>query len=180
MDEEESDKPYIDSYSRNNPHKYSGDYGPYFPSFTMAAFAVYLRITKISRKHFTLLLRILRHQHFKVDDLPNSYTRTRQALSNLPSLPLQVRKLACDKRKGAGRANQETALVYSYSVSDVLHRALTTPSLSSRMYFGPGLKTREPREFWEGALWMESSLFGVDEINMNGQLEIMNSHMIYF
>jgi hypothetical protein len=158
----------INSYSKGIPQVYSGKYGPLFSSFSVAAFATFVRTTKMSRKDFTLLLKILQHPDFSVSDLPKSYAEARGALSNLPILPLHVRELPCNQQKGSGRSGKSLAQVYAYSVSDVLCRALSIPSLISQMYFGPGVKVHKPCEFWEGQLWMESCLFGVDQVIHNG------------
>jgi len=124
-------------------------------------------MTKMSRRHFNTLLRILRHQHFKVADLPKSYANARHAFENVPTLPIHLRHLQINKK---GRSNEKTAPVYTHSLMDLLHRILSTPSIMSRMYFGPGVRVHEPMEFWQGTLWMESSLFGVSEIVVKGLL----------
>ena len=136
----------------------------------MTAFSVFLRTTRMSRHHFTTLLRILRHRHFKSSDLPKSYVHAKSAISNLPTLPLHKRSLAINNRRGSGRSVQGTATVYTHSISDILCRALSSPSLATRMYFRPAVKVHRPKEFWHGAMWMESSLFGVDVLTVEGGL----------
>ena len=160
----------ISNYSNHSQYVYSGEYGPYFNSFTMAAFSVFLRMTKMSRRHFSTLLRILRHQHFKVADLPQPYADARRAFANIPTLPIHVRHLRVDKKKGSGRSDEKTTPVYTHSLTDILCHVLSTPSLVSHMHFGPGVRVHEPTEFWHGTLWMESPLFGVSEVVVKGQL----------
>jgi hypothetical protein len=139
-------------------------------SFTMSAFSIFLRMSQLSRNHSTILLRILRHHQFKVDDLPASYADARRAISNVPTLPLNIRHLPANKRKGSGRSNEDFKLVYTHSLSGLLHRALSAPSLGPRMYFGPGIKVERPKELWHGTLWMESSLFGASEVSVDGKV----------
>jgi hypothetical protein len=141
----------------------------------MAAFSIFVRTSKISRRNFDLLLRILRHRHFDISDLPKSYAHARRTFSNIPTLPLEVRQIHINKRKGSGRSRQETVKVYTHSVKDLLKRVLSVPSLFSRMYFGPGIKVHEPCEFWHGTLWMESCLFGALKVEINGRLEQWDS-----
>jgi hypothetical protein len=137
----------------------------------MAAFSIFLRISKISRRNFDLLLRILGHRHFNIADLPKSYAHARRAFCNIPTLPLEVRQVHINKRKGSGRSGHEIVKVYTHSVKDLLMRVLSVSSLFSRMYFGPGIKVHEPCEFWHGTLWMESCLFGALNLEINGRLK---------
>jgi hypothetical protein len=58
---------------------------------------------------------------------------------------------------------------YCYSIKDILHRALSTTSLASAMYFGPAVKVRKPKEFWHGTLWRQSPLFGEDLATVRGE-----------
>jgi hypothetical protein len=141
-----------------------------FDSFTMSAFSIFLRTSQLSRKNFTILLRILRHHQFNVADLPGSYVDARRTLSDIPTLPLHVRSLPSNKRKGSGRSDEEFKQVYTHSLSALLRQALTAPSLGPQMYFGPGIKVEKPKELWHGTLWMESSLFGAGEVSIDGKL----------
>ena len=100
-----------------------------FDSFTMSMLSVFLHTSNLSRRHFTALLQILCHRQFKVNNLPKSYIDARHALSNVPTLPLHVHYLPVNKWKGSGRSNEEVKPVYTHSLSDLLHRALSAPSL---------------------------------------------------
>ncbi|CAG8836218.1 33307_t:CDS:2, partial [Gigaspora margarita] len=50
--------------------------------------------------------------------------------------------------------------VYYFSLLNYLQHMLKNPSISSKLYFGPGVLLESDKELWEGNLWAESPLFG--------------------
>ncbi|CAG8590623.1 10639_t:CDS:2, partial [Dentiscutata heterogama] len=50
--------------------------------------------------------------------------------------------------------------VYYFSLIEHLQRILKNPSLSSQLYFEPGIFSKSCEELWEGNLWAESPFFG--------------------
>ena len=169
----ESDNDWEDIDQVYKPQKnyavpdFQGPYGPYFPSYTSAAFSIFLKISQISRQHFNTFLEILRHDEFRVQDIPQSHKQCLRLLRSLPSLPIRLRHLPVT---GNGtRSSSTTEPTYSYNVSDIVLRVLSTPYLRDHMHFGPGLKVSKPREFYHGLLWHESPMFGDENIrNENG------------
>lgn len=133
-----------------------------FPNFTIMALSIYLRISKTSKKDFSSLLKILRSSSFNQQDLPRSYKACRQHLRKIDSLPIRIHKAPI-------KTTNEIIEVHDYSIKDILHRALSTPSLVSAMYFGPAVKVKKPKEFWHGTLWRQSPLFGEDMVNVDGK-----------
>lgn len=158
-DDEQDQNFYESSYDSANKST-----GPNlnFPNFTTAALSIYLRVSKTSRKDFSSLLKILRNTKFSQKDLPPSYKACRRYLRELDSIPIRMHVVtASDSTK-----NTE---VYFYSVKDILHRALSSPSLVSKMYFGPAINVEKPKEFWHGSLWRQSPLFGDDTVDVKGK-----------
>jgi hypothetical protein len=135
-----------------------------FPNFTTAALSVYLRISKTSRRDFSTLLKILQDPAFSQKDLPSSFKACRRYLRKLKSLPIQTRKVTSKNLYGVAK----TIEINSYSIKDILFRALSTPSLASKMYFGPAVKVQRPKEFWHGSLWCQSPLFGESTVVVRG------------
>ena len=139
---------------------FEGAYGPYFPTYTAAAFAIFLSVSHMSRSNFNTLIQILKHPEFSVGDLPSSFNACKQFLYGLPTLPIHVRKLHIDKEHSyITKAISSSA--YHHSIGDIIHRILSSP-LRNDLYFGPGLKVDKPSELWHGTLWRESPLFGAD------------------
>lgn len=138
-----------------------GDTSSVFPNFTVAALSVYLRVSKTSRNDFSALLKILRDPEFSQKDLPLSFKACRRYLRKLKSLPIQARKIVSKNSPGLTEVN-------TYSIKDIIHRALSTPSLASEMYFGPAIKVQRPKEFWHGSLWRQSPLFGESTVVVRG------------
>lgn len=116
-----------------------------------------------------MLLRILRHSDFRLEDVPSSYKQCRTYLSSLPSLPIRVRDLQLNKKDLPTGIPSAITPVYSYSVKDVLLRALQMPSIASQMYFGIGRKAMKSKEFWHGEIWRESPLFGESIVHLKGR-----------
>ncbi|CAG8855683.1 18570_t:CDS:2, partial [Gigaspora margarita] len=50
--------------------------------------------------------------------------------------------------------------VYFFSLIEHLQCILKNPSLSSQLYFGPGVFSKSCKELWEGDFWAKSPLFG--------------------
>jgi len=69
-------------------------------------------------------------------------------------------------RDGAMSLPLATELTYSYNISNIILRVLSTRYLCDRMYFGPGLKVDKPREFYHGSLWRESLMFGDENVEI--------------
>lgn len=155
---------YTSSYMNGNAKNFGGKYGPFFPSFAAAALSVYLRTSKTRRRDFSTLLRLLRHPDFRLKDIPSSYKQCRTYLGRLPTLPIRVRDLRLNEKDSLA-----TTPVYSYSVKDILLRALRTPSVASQMYFGVGRKVMKSKEFWHGEIWRESPLFGESMVHLKGR-----------
>jgi hypothetical protein len=140
---------------------FNGSYFPYFPSYTMAAMSFFLANSRLSRRKFNALLRIQKHPEFRLSDLPSSYNQCKKLLHGLPMLPIHTRNLTRDKE--SSYVDKKTVVpAYHHSVTDIIHRVLSTPSLRNEMYFGAGMKVEEPKEFFHGMVWRESPLFGAD------------------
>ena len=127
-------------------------------------FSVYFRTSKTSRRDFSTLLKILQDPAFSQKDLPSSFKACRRYLRKLKSLPIQTRKVTSKNPYGL----VETIEVNSYSIKDIIHRALSTHSLASEMYFGPAIKVQRPKEFWHGRLWRQSPLFSESTVVVQG------------
>jgi hypothetical protein len=140
---------------------FEGTYGPYYPTYTAAAFSIFLSVSGISRANFDTLLQILKHSEFRVADLPSSYKACKRLQAGLPTLPTYNQDLPIDKEH-SHITEDISSPAYHHSISDIVHRILSTPSLRKDLYFGPGIKVDNPSEFWHGTLWRESSLFGAD------------------
>jgi len=123
---------------------FTGNYSPYFLSYTTAALSLFLANSRVNRSKFNSLLRILRHSEFQVSDLPSSYNQCKKFLQGLPMLPIHIR----DKES-------------SYVNKTPWYRLIT---IQSRMYLGAGMKVEEPKEFFHGTIWRESPLFGADHV----------------
>ena len=62
--------------------------------------------------------------------------------------------------KNTPSTTKDSKRVYYFSLIEHLQRILENPSLSSQLYFGPGILSKSCKELWEGNLWAESPLFG--------------------
>lgn len=62
---------------------------------------------------------------------------------------------------------ESTRKAFTISPLTHLEHILNNPILISNMYFGPGVVTKERREFWHGELWQDSPMFGEHEIRSN-------------
>lgn len=136
-----------------------------FSNFTTAALSVYLRVSKTSKHDFSTLLKILQDHEFSQKDVPSSFKACRRYIRGLKSLPVQARTIVSKDLHGLTEVE-----VNIYSIKDILYRALSAPSLASKMYFGPAIKVKKPKEFWHGRLWRQSSLFGEDTVFVRGIL----------
>ena len=58
--------------------------------------------------------------------------------------------------KSTPSTTKDSKRVYYFSLIEHLQLILKNPSLSSQLYFGPGILSKS----WEGDLWAESPLFG--------------------
>jgi hypothetical protein len=140
---------------------FTGNYFPYFPSYTMAAMSFFLANSRLSRRNFNSLLRILKHSEFQLSDLPLSYNQCKKLLYGLPMLPIHTRNLT--RNKESSYVDKKTMVpAFHHSVMDIIHRVLSTPSLRNEMYFGAGMKVESPKEFFHGTIWRESPMFGAD------------------
>jgi hypothetical protein len=153
---------FIPSFRKGAKRNYHGPYGPYFPNYTAAAMSLFLLTAKLSRKNFNLLVRILTHPEFNKNHVPSSYKSAKRLLRGIPCLPIRLRNLPLTSNSSNSNRTR-LAPTYTYSVEDILRRQFQTPSLRDAMYFGPGHKTSQPREFWHGELWRQSPLFGARE-----------------
>ena len=149
---------YIPSFRKGSKRNYHGHYGPYFPNYTAAAMSLFLLSAKLSTKQFNLLVSILSHPEFNKSHLPPSYKAAKKLLRGIPCLPIHLRNLPIKWTSNQHKTKFVPA--YTYTVEDILKRQLESPSLRGAMYFGPGRKTSQPREFWDGELWRQSPLFG--------------------
>ena len=59
---------------------------------------------------------------------------------------------------------KEVTRAYYFSLIEHLKRILQNPTISSKLYFGPGIYSEICKEFWHGELWAESPLFGQSKI----------------
>lgn len=165
-DSESNDESNIPNH-RPQP-TFEGAYGPYYPTYTAAAFSIFLSTSGLSRAAFDTLLKIIKHPEFRVADLPSSYKACKQLQAGLPTLPIYTQKLPIDK--GHSHVTKDiSSSAYHHSIGDIVHRILSTPSLWKDLYFGPGMKVANSSEFWHGTLWRESTLFGANSVCANGR-----------
>ncbi|CAG8639348.1 5431_t:CDS:2, partial [Ambispora leptoticha] len=71
--------------------------------------------------------------------------------------------------KNTPSTSKDSNRVYYFSLIEHIQRMLKNPSISSHLYFGPGILSKSCEELWEGDLWAESPLFGQSNlITMQG------------
>ena len=62
--------------------------------------------------------------------------------------------------------SKDSKIAYQLSVSDIIYYVLNNPSMFKHMYFGSGIDSETKSEYWHGALWGESPLFGENQITI--------------
>lgn len=77
----------------------------------------------------------------------------------LPLMKIQSHVIPINT-KNTPSTTKDSKRVYYFSLIEHLQRILKNPSLSSQLYFGPGIFSKSCEELWEGDLWAESPLFG--------------------
>jgi hypothetical protein len=154
--------------NRRSKPTFEGAYGPYYPTYTAAAFSIFLSTSGLSRTDFDTLLKILKHPEFRVAELPSSYKACKQLQAGLPTLPVHTQKLPIDKEHSHVTKDTSSS-AYHHSIGDIVHRIISTPSLWKNLYFGPGMKVANSSEFWHGTIWRESALFGAESVCANGR-----------
>ncbi|CAG8758812.1 42705_t:CDS:10, partial [Gigaspora margarita] len=123
-----------------------------FDNFTNLAMFIWATKYMTSTAAYHDLVQILRHPKFDVNHLP----------TNLQSLKKQREQLPLMK-------------IHTPSTN------IKNPSLSSQLYFGPGIFSKSREELWEGNLWAESPLFGQPNLSTAQELYLVeesNSFLI--
>lgn len=134
-----------------------GQYGPHFSSYTSAAFSVFLAVSRLPRRTYSALIRVIRHPHFLPSDVP-SYSQAKRLLRGVRTITTHIRNLPV-KTAASGKTSTPA---YSHSVVGIIKRAMESQILRSHMFFGAGQRVEYAREIYHGDLWKESPLFGSD------------------
>jgi hypothetical protein len=140
--------------SSENPQ---GQNGPHFSSYTSAAFSVFLAVSRLPRRTYNALIRVIRHPHFLPSDVP-SYSQAKRLLRGVRTITTHIRNLPV-KTAASGKTSTPA---YSHSVVGIIKRAMESQTLRSHMFFGAGQRVEYAREIYHGDLWKESPLFGSD------------------
>jgi hypothetical protein len=112
-----------DKFNIPNCHSqptFEGAYGPYYPTYTAAAFSIFLSTSGLSRADFDTLLKILKHPEFRVAELPSSYKACKQLQAGLPTLPVHTQKLPIDKEHSHVTKDTSSS-AYHHSIGDIVH-----------------------------------------------------------
>ena len=81
----------------------------------------------------------------------------------LPLIEIRSHKVPVNVHKTPS-TTKEVTRAYYFSLIEHLKRILQNPTISSKLYFGPGIYSEICKEFWHGELWAESPLFGQSKI----------------
>ena len=112
-------------------------------------------------------MRILTHKDFRTDDVVSNVRRLRKMRQRLPLLKMSEHPVHISNKQTPS-TSEPVKSAYSISLLDYISRVLSTPSLASEMYFGPGVLMERRSEFWHGRIWHESPLFGQDSVKIRG------------
>ncbi|CAG8757900.1 12476_t:CDS:2 [Gigaspora margarita] len=66
--------------------------------------------------------------------------------------------------KNTPSTSKDSARVYYFSLIEHIQHILKNPTLSSYLYFGPGVFSKSCKELWEGDLWAKSPLFSLPNL----------------
>ncbi|CAG8849825.1 34035_t:CDS:2, partial [Gigaspora margarita] len=105
------------------------------------------------------LIQILLHPNFEKNHLTINLQKLKKQREHLPLMKIQSHMVPISAKNTPSTTKNFTR-VYFFSLIKHLQRILKNPSLSSQLYFGPGVFSKSCEELWEGDLWAESPLFG--------------------
>jgi len=162
----------LDDRPIENPQDHCGHR---FPSYTYAAFSIFLAVSRLSRRSYSTLVQIVQHPNFSVPNVP-SYSQAKRLLREVRTIPTYVHNLPVVKTNSSEGTSKVTTPAYLHSVTDIIKRAMESEILRTHMYFGAGQRVDNAQEFYHGDLWKESPLFGVDSVvNLEGTYEQLNN-----
>ena len=84
----------------------------------------------------------------------------------LPLIPIKTHSIKINQKKTSS-TSKNTKNCYYLSIYDIIWNILNDPLLYNTLYFGPGIKVEEKKEYWHGDLWAESPLFDQNKIIIN-------------
>jgi len=105
------------------------------------------------------LIQILLHPKFERNHLITNLQSLKKQREQLPLMEIKSHVIPINTKDTPSTAKDSTR-VYYFSLIEHIRRILKNPSLSSQLYFGPGIFSKSCEELWEGDLWAESPLFG--------------------
>ena len=91
--------------------------------------------------------------------------RFRTWRQRLSILPISARSISISSKKTPS-TSKDSKIAYQLSVSDIIYYVLNNPSIFKHMYFSSGIDFETKSEYWHGALWEESPLFGENQITI--------------
>ncbi|CAG8749843.1 13111_t:CDS:2, partial [Dentiscutata erythropus] len=106
-----------------------------------------------------MTLQILRYPKFDINHLPTNLQSLKKQCKQLPLMKIHSYMVPINIKSTPSTIKDSTR-VYYFSLIEHLQQILKNSSLSSQLYFGPGIFSKSCEELWEGDLWAESPLFG--------------------
>ncbi|RIB26740.1 hypothetical protein C2G38_2029970 [Gigaspora rosea] len=127
--------------------------------------AIFVWATKymISTAAYQDLIQILLHPQFEKKHLTTNLQCLKKQREQLPLMKIQSHMVPINT-KNTPSTSKDSTRAYYFSLIEHIQRILNNPSLSSHLYFGPGIFSNSCEELWEGDLWAESPLFGLPNI----------------
>jgi hypothetical protein len=141
----------------------NGEFAPYFNNYTTTALFCWIQKHNVSTKAYEDLVDIIHNPQFEPTHVVKNIRRFQSWRKRLPLLPIITKSITISPKKTPSTL-RSSKLSYQLSISEIIWHVLNNPMLMRHMYFGPGIDSDIKSEFWHGALWGESPLFGQDEI----------------
>src|SRR6266487_5556855 len=164
--EEEEQRQIVDeALSEDKMLSCNGEFSPYFENFTTASLFCWLQKHNISTSAYEDLADILQNTKFNPTHVVKNVRRFRTWRQRLPILPISARSISISSKKTPS-TSKDSKIAYQLSVSDIIYYVLNNPSMFKHMYFGSGIDSETKSEYWHGALWGESPLFGENQITI--------------
>ncbi|KAF0511010.1 Serine/threonine protein kinase [Gigaspora margarita] len=117
----------------------------------------------ISTAAYQDLIQILLHPQFEIKHLTTNLKCLKKQYEWLPLMKIQSQMILINT-KNTPSMSKDSARVYYFSLIEHIQRILKNLTLSSHLYFGPGVFSKSCEELWEGDLWAESPLFSLPNL----------------
>ncbi|CAG8654579.1 5616_t:CDS:2, partial [Racocetra persica] len=140
----------FDGTKYNSSWNYGCPFEP-FKNFTNLAMFIWVTEYMTSTAAYYNLVQILYHPKFNINHLPTNLQSLKKQREQLPLMKIQSH-MAPINIKNTLSTIKDCTRVYYFSLIEHFQRILKNPSLSSQLYFGPGIFSESCEEFGQWKL----------------------------